>query len=263
VFALGITIGSLAMTRADAIVLLPLLVLPLIVNARSTSWRRRVVWLVLAGAACALPIAPWVAYNATTFEHPVLLSTGLGRTMLQGNCDPAYSGELLGYYQGGFVTTCRIEEKLSDDPTIADGQLREAAIEYMSEHRSRVPLVVAARIGRTFNVFRPFQQVHLESERGTSTWVLRAALFAYWALVSIAVLGAVAARRRQIPIYPLVAFPVAVLFAVAFTIGAVRYRAPTEIPLVLLAAFAIDLVTKRVPRDADSHEPRPELLRHR
>lgn len=145
----------------------------------------------------------------------------------------------------GFFSPCWIEGTVSDDPTVADGQLRRAAIEYMSEHRARVPLVAAARIGRTFNVFRPFQQVHLESERGTSTWVLRAALFAYWALVPIAVIGAVAARRRQIPIWPLLAFPVAVLVSVAFTIGAVRYRALAEIPLVLLAAFAIAVVTKR------------------
>ncbi|MGH9249137.1 MAG: glycosyl transferase, partial [Acidimicrobiales bacterium] len=78
--------------------------------------------------------------------------------------------------------------------------------------------------------------------------VLRAALFAYWGLVPIAVLGGVAARRRQIPIQPLLAFPLMVLLSVALTIGAVRYRAPAEIPLVLLAAFAIDLVTRCAPR---------------
>jgi 4-amino-4-deoxy-L-arabinose transferase-like glycosyltransferase len=248
VFVVGMAIGSLAVVRAEAIMALPFLVFPLIANASSTGWRRRVVWLVLSVAACALPIAPWFAYNATTFEHPVLLSTGLGTTMMQGNCDPAYSGELLGYYRGGYFNACTIEGTLSDDPTVADGELRRAAIEYMSEHRTRVPLVAAARIGRTFNVFRPFQQVHLESERGTPTWVLRAALFAYWALIPIAVLGAVVARRRQIPIFPLLAFPLVALLSVVFTIGAVRYRAPAEIPLVLLAAFAIDHVTKRRPR---------------
>jgi 4-amino-4-deoxy-L-arabinose transferase-like glycosyltransferase len=255
VFALGMVIGSLAMTRADAIVLLLFVALPLILNARSTAWRRRVVWLVLCGAACALPIAPWAAYNATTFEHPVLLSTGLGTTMQQGNCDPAYHGELLGYYRGGHFNACRIEGTLSDDPTIADRQLRKAAIEYMSQHRARVPLVVAARIGRTFNVFRPFQQVYLESERGTAIWVLRAALFAYWALLPIAVFGAVAARRRKILIYPLLVFPLVVLLSVAFTIGAVRYRVPAEVPLVLLAAFTIDVVTTHAPRGAESHRP--------
>jgi 4-amino-4-deoxy-L-arabinose transferase-like glycosyltransferase len=247
--ALGIAIGALAMTRAEAILLLLVLALPLIATAPGITWRRRVGLLVLSGVGCALPVAPWVAYNATTFEHPVLLSTGLGTTMMQGNCDPSYSGEFLGYYyQRGMFTTCKLEGTVSGDPTVADGQLRRAAIEYMDEHRKRVPLVAAARIGRTFNVFRPFQQVHLEAERGTSTWVLRAALFAYWGLVPIAVLGGVAARRRQIPIQPLLAFPLVVLLSVALTIGAVRYRAPAEIPLVLLAAFAIDLVTRRAPR---------------
>jgi hypothetical protein len=146
-FALGITIGSLAMTRADAIVLLLFLVVPLVVKARGTAWRRRVVWLVLAGVGCVLLLAPWVAYNVTAFEHPVLLSTGLGTTMLQGNCDPTYSGRLLGYYRGGLLEACAIEGTFSEDPTIADGQKRRAAIEYMNEHRARVPVVAAARIG--------------------------------------------------------------------------------------------------------------------
>jgi hypothetical protein len=141
------------------------------------------------------------------------------------------------------LEACAIEGTLSADPTITDGQKRRAAIEYMNQHWARVPVVAAARIGRTFNVFRPFQQVHLESERGTSAWALPAALFAYWALVPLAVLGAIAARRRRIAIYPLLAFPLQVLLSVAFTIGAVRYRGPTEIPLALLAAFAIAVVT--------------------
>jgi 4-amino-4-deoxy-L-arabinose transferase-like glycosyltransferase len=248
VVALGIAIGSLAMTRADAIVLLLILVVPVVVKARGATWRRHVGWLVLAAVGCVLPIVPWVAYNATTFEHPVLLSTGLGTTMLQGNCDATYSGELLGYYQSRLVAACTIEGTLSDDPTIADGQKRRAAIEYMKDHLARVPVVAVARIGRTFSVFRPFQQVHLESERGTSAWVLRAALFSYWALVPLAVAGVVLARRRRIAIYPLLALLLQVLISVAFTIGAVRYRAPTEIPLALLAAFAIAAVT--TPRGA-------------
>jgi hypothetical protein len=181
--------------------------------------------------------------------RPAILGNGLSQRVEPGNCDPTYSGELLGYYQGRLLGACGIEGTRSDDPTIADGQKRMGAIEYMSEHRARVPLVAAARLGRTFNVFRPFQQVHLESERGTSTWVLRAALFAYWALVSLAVLGAIAARRRRIPIYPLLALPLQVLVSVAFTIGAVRYRAPAEMPLALLSAFAIAVVAKRAQRD--------------
>ena len=51
------------------------------------------------------------------------------------------------------------------------------------------------------------------------------------------------ARRRRIPIYPMLV-PSRVIVSVAITIGAVRYRAPAEILLALLAAFAIDILTR-------------------
>lgn len=249
-FALGAAVGLLAMTRSEQIFLVVFLVLPLIIAARGIVWRRRVAWLALASVACVLLIAPWTAYNTTRFDRPVVLSTGLGWAMAQGNCAPTYSGELLGYYQNGF-NSCSPGMRLSSDASIADGQLRSMAITFMGEHLTRVPIVVGARIGRTFNLFRPFQQVHLEAERQTPTWVLRLGLFVYWMLVALAVLGAVFARRRKIPIYPLLAFPAVVLLSVAFTIGAVRYRAPAEIPLALLAAFAIDVLANRWPRRAE------------
>ena len=79
-------------------------------------------------------------------------------------------------------------------------------------------------------------------------WVFRAGFVAYWMLVPFAVAGAVIARRRRIPIYPLLVFPVVVVLTVLFTIGAVRYRAPAEIPLVILAAVALDASIKVLRR---------------
>jgi hypothetical protein len=106
--------------------------------------------------------------------------------------------------------------------------------------------------------------VHFESERKTPLPVLYAALFAYWALVPLAVLGAVVARRRKVRIYPLLVFFIVVLIPVALTIGAVRYRSTAEIPLVLLAAVGTDhLLRKRGSRtrvDPDRvFEPRERI----
>ena len=53
-------------------------------------------------------------------------------------------------------------------------------------------------------------------------------LIAYWILLPLAVLGAVFARRRRRPIYPLLVFPLIVALSVTLTIGAVRYRAPAR-----------------------------------
>ena len=61
-------------------------------------------------------------------------------------------------------------------------------------------------------------------------------------MLPFAIVGFVSARRRRIPVYPLLAFCATVLIAVVPTIGAVRYRAPAEIALVLLAATGLETV---------------------
>ena len=136
-------------------------------------------------------------------------------------------------------------EGLLRDPSIADGEQRELAIEIMRDNASRVPVVMAARVGRTFGVFRPFQQMHLDRDRNTPLWVIRLGFFTYWVLLPLAVAGAVIARRRKVPIYPLLAFPLTVLLSVLLTFGQTRYRAPAEIPLALLAAVAIETGFRR------------------
>jgi 4-amino-4-deoxy-L-arabinose transferase-like glycosyltransferase len=243
--ALGAAVGVMAMTRSELIAISVLLVVPLILSVRSVDWRRRVAWLVAAGVACIVVISPWAIYNASRFEKPVPLSAGLGAAMLTGNCGPTYHGRLLGSFELGCIAFVR---DLDPDPSVADGQYREQALDFMNDNRSRVPVVVAARVGRTFGFFRPAQQMHFEAERGTALWVIRLAFVAFWILLPAAVAGAVRARRHRIPLYPLLAFPATVLLAVVTTIGAVRYRAPAEIPLVLLAAFAFDALIARFRR---------------
>jgi 4-amino-4-deoxy-L-arabinose transferase-like glycosyltransferase len=235
--ALGATVGFVVMARPELLALTAFLLAPLILSAAGIEWQRRAAWLAAAGIACALVMLPWSIYNLTRFERPVPLTTSLGTTMLAGNCEPAYHGERLGFYSLGCAV---LQRGLSSDRSIADGQERRIAIEFMRDNASRVPVVMAARVGRTFGVFRPFQQMHFDTNRNTDLWVIRSGFFMYWALVPLAIAGAVIARRRRIPIYPLLAFPAIVLLTVLMTIGQTRYRATAEISLVLLASVSVD-----------------------
>ncbi len=243
----GAMVGMLAMTAAELILITVLLVLPLIVSAREVPFKRRLVWLSAAAIACLVVVVPWGAYNSTRFAKPVPFSTALGAELVQGNCGPAYHGKLLGYYDLG----CLIFVKnISPDYSVADGQYRKKAFTFIDDNKSRVPIVMAARVGRTFGVFRPAQQMHLEAgETRTPLWVLQLGFVSYWLLLPFAAAGIVLARRRRIAVFPLLAFPVEVLVAVVPTIGSVRYRAPAEITLVLLAALGIcgviDVVRRR------------------
>lgn len=244
--ALGVLVGLLAMTKSDLIDIAVLLVVPLILSRRSVDIRRRVTWLILAGTVCVAIMAPWSIYLSTRFDRTVLVSGSIGGAMAAGNCAQTYKGERFAYYAFG----CNLglgkspgpvaPDNIAPDPIAADARLRRRATDYMRDHAGRVPLVMAARIGRTFGVFRPFQQMRLETERGTPEWVFRVGFFAYWALLPLAAAGAVITRRRGTPIYPLLTFPVAAALSVLLTIGAVRYRAPAEIVLVILAAVALD-----------------------
>jgi 4-amino-4-deoxy-L-arabinose transferase-like glycosyltransferase len=227
----------MAMTRSELIAIAVLLLVPLILSVRHVRLDRRFGWLAAAAFACALVIAPWALYNSTRFERPVPLSTGLGAAMATGNCDPTYHGKLLGYYQLGCILFLK---DIDPDFSVADGQYLHHALDFMSKNKSRVPVVMGARVGRTFGVFRPAQQMHLETERATELWGMRLGFAVYWILLPLAAAGLVLARRRRIPVYPLLVFPLVIVLSVLLTIGSVRYRAPAEIPLILLASVAIE-----------------------
>jgi O-antigen ligase len=87
-------------------------------------------------------------------------------------------------------------------------------------------------------------------------WVVYAGLVSWYLLAGRAVAGGVALRRRRdMPIYPLVAVASIVLISAALTFGQTRYRAPAEPVVVLLAAVAADAwLRRRAARRASGHE---------
>ncbi len=202
-------------------------------------------------------MAPWSIYLSIRFDRPVLLTGAIGSTMAAGTCDQTYHGELLGYFANQCVFG--VKGNPVGDPISTDNNLRHLAVDYIRDHKARTTVVMAARLGRTFGFFRPFQQMKLETTRSTKLWVFRAGFFAYWALLPFAVAGVVLARRRKVPVYPLIAFAVVVVLSVLLTIGSVRYRAPTEIPVVILAAAGLDALVG-VLRPRLRGKTRPALL---
>ncbi len=253
--ALGAAVGLAAMTRAELVLLGPLVVAPLLLSRRQLDWAPRIGWLAAAGGACVLLIAPWAAYNTTRFERFVPLSNGAGSAMLAGNCPKTYEGDLYAYYDFGCLTRTR---QVSSDPSIADGQFRHTALDFMRANKAEVPVVALARVGRAFNLYRPFQQARLETERGGPLWSLRLALLTYWVLAPLAVAGVFVARRRRQVVWPLLVPVFIVVVAVLPSIGTVRYRAIAEVSIVLLAALTIDAALRRWLPDLGRRRPRAE-----
>ncbi len=233
---LGLACGAGALTRTEMVLLFPLLVLPLALLARSRSTGTRVKLVVVAGLVGALSILPWVTFNMVRFEEPVLLSTGIGNTLAYGSCDETYYGRLIGYYH-----TCFTGPYPDDvDESQRDQAPRDYALDYIEDHIERVPLVVAARVGRIWGVFKPGQTTAfdwwIEGRGRVPSWI---SLFAYYALVPFAIGGMVVLHRRRITILPILVPIVIATFAAATTFGITRYRAPAEVGIVLAAAVGI------------------------
>ncbi len=253
---LGGMCGVMAMTRSEQILTFPLIVLPVILGVNWGSWRRAVTWLALAAVVLLLVLTPWTVFNLGRFQRPVLLSNGFGPAIATANCQPAYYGPDIGYgelaclypYYGG-------------DQSVDDGKYLHNGLKYAEGHLSRLPVVVFAREGRTFGFWNPFQQTSIDGQwMGTWVGVARLEMISYWLLLVPAVIGAVALRRRRIPLYPLLAFVVVVAVTVAPSIGDPRYRAAADVPLVVLAAVGIDrLISRKRAGSQRREEPAEEI----
>jgi hypothetical protein len=182
-------------------------------------------------------IGPWLVFNLTRFEETTTLTTGTGSALSAASCDEVWYGSLIGYYANCFQGPW-------PDPDLDESQRdlepRKQAVRYTEDHLKRLPLVVAARVGRLWGVFKPGQTTMLDwwiEGRGRApSWI---GLFAYYALWPFAIFGLVVMRRRRIPIFPLIAIAVIATFAAAITFGVTRYRAPAEVALVLAAAVGL------------------------
>ena len=234
---LGLACGATALSRTELTLLFPLVVIPLALMVRDVDWGRRVRLALVACVTGAVVLGPWIVFNLTRFEETTTMTSGTGSALSAASCDEVWYGRHIGYYANCFQGPW---PKASLDESQRDLVPRRQAIDYTKDHLSRLPLVVAARVGRLWGLFKPGQTTALDwwiEGRGRApSWI---GLFAYYALWPFAVFGLIVLRRRRIPILPLVALALIATFAAAITFGVTRYRAPAEVALVVAAAIGI------------------------
>jgi 4-amino-4-deoxy-L-arabinose transferase-like glycosyltransferase len=202
----GAVLGGAVLTRGDGLLLLPIAVVPLLWR----HWRQ----MVLVGVAMTLVVAPWLVRNYVRFDR-VVLSTNIGALVNGANCPESYEGA----YLGSWSFECAYRIDLVGDEAVDADRLRAQGIRYAREHAGRVPVVVAARLGRGWGVFQPFTQAEREARfegRVESTQSVGVVLT--WVLVPLALLGVWLLRRRGVGVAPLVCpiVFVTVLFAVSY-----------------------------------------------
>jgi 4-amino-4-deoxy-L-arabinose transferase-like glycosyltransferase len=240
---LGLAIGLAMLNRSEAIFLVMLLGVPAVLPARNVNLARSVKLAALACLAAALTIAPWVIRNAVTFERTTFLTTGDGSVLRGANCDTTYRGARTGDWDIG----CLLGYRVPRDESILAARWRDEALEYARDNAGRVPVVVAARIARSFSLYpSPARQVaelkFVEDRPRALVWI---ALVAYVAVVALAVAG-IAALRERLDLVAIVLAPVAlVVLTSAIGYGTWRFRQPAEVSFVLLAGIGANWMIGR------------------
>ena len=274
---LGAMIALSALTRPEAVILVPLLGIPYLF-ARRRRFVQRLGTFLVVGVTCLVVILPWWVRNLTTFHDPTFLATGNGVVLQAANCDGAYSGQFLGYWdikcvignspprtpeqkrifrQSNVPGLTYLQVNDARDDSQYDTDARTTAFDYIGNHLTRAPLVAAARVGRVWGVFRPEQDVNFDiffERRGH--WPSWTGAWMYYGLLPLAVYALVIMRKRGTPISPPLAIFVMVTITVAIAIGITRYRVGADVVLVFLGGVAIDDMLRLLrPRSTTPSEP--------
>jgi hypothetical protein len=125
--------------------------------------------------------------------------------------------------------------RVTEDEADRAAAQKATGLRYARDHVGRVPVVVAARVGRTWGFFRPVAT-------GLDKVVA-------WILLALAVPGVVLLRRRGAPVAILLLPTAVVTIASALSFGWLRYRFGADIAFIVLAAVTVEAVLVRaVPR---------------
>ena len=229
---LGVMIGLATLTRGEALLLLPLLAWPTAFAMASGRLRR----LLAATATAVLVISPFVIRNAIVF-HRVILATDANTLIAGANCHDTYYGRDIGWWS----LDCLARERSLGQLDAGDASTT-AAVSYAGHHLTRLPLVAAVRVLRSFDLFQPLRQGNRELRR---RWVDVVGLVFFYPLLLLAALGVARTTDARAILLAPVAM-VVVVSALGWGIG--RFRIPADVSIIVLAAGVITPARARPSR---------------
>jgi 4-amino-4-deoxy-L-arabinose transferase-like glycosyltransferase len=229
--ALGAVIGLAALTRSEALALLPLLALPL-------AWRAgpgaRLQLAAAATVAMVLVLTPWTVRNYVRFDRVLPVTGSYGFFLIGANCPGTYWGTAT----GAWLLDC-----VPRGPDVPEDELERAdrnqdlALEFIGDHLDRAPVVAAVRVLRTFDAWEPFEQAR--NAEGREPLFSQVGVVSWYLLIPFGLYGAIVLRRRRRPLPPMAVMVGLVVFVSATGWGVPRFRAAVEVPLVICAGVAL------------------------
>jgi 4-amino-4-deoxy-L-arabinose transferase-like glycosyltransferase len=249
---LGILCGLAALARAELILFVALFAI-VIVCTVAKPWSDRAALAVAAVAMSVLVVAPWVGFNLARFHDRTFISTNDGIALLGSNCDPVYHGNAIGLTSLG---ECLENPPPPGDQSQVASHYRRKAFDYIKDHKGRVPLVMLARVGRTWSLFRPGDMIDFNVGEDRDRWVTRLGLVFYFPELVAAIGGGIVLwrRRRRRVLWVLAVPAIAVTIGVALTYGQTRFRAAAEPSIALFAAVGVVAAVRAV---TGRREPEP------
>ena len=260
----GAAVGGAILTRGEALLLLPLLCLPLAISGRKLTPR----WWLHAGVMGVVALgmlAPWTIRNLVQFEETVPVSTNSDEVLFYANCPDTYDGTLIGYWSFNCQERAR-EERLAQglpaDPPGDESQRAKGwgdlGREYAKDHSDRWPAVSAARVARAWDLrYGETNAKILQFEGRPYDWSIRG-LWLWRILLIPGLVGLVILRRRGTMVWPLVSMLVMVTVTAVAVYGHIRFRTVGDLVILVGAAVTIDalLPGRRTPGDpADPADP--------
>lgn len=246
---LGAAIGVATITRAEAILLLAMLA-PLVVRAAPRGWRR----LGACAAAAAVLVVPWSVRSSLEFDRPVFVATADGSLIAGANLPSTYHGELLGGWDFNGLSRTPTGRAGIRNEAVQSARWRREGFDFARHHAGRLPVVIAARVGRTWSVYpfsiagrSPFTTAYRHLRRGAYLDLL-----VFIAVLALAAYGFGALERglRWLFLAPVVL----VTLVSALGDGDTRFRQAADVVVALLAGLGLArLLDRRAARRAAAH----------
>jgi hypothetical protein len=231
---LGVLVGLAALTRQEALLFVPVLVIPL-------AWRSgpsRLLYGGLALLGTIIVVAPWTVRNYIVFHRFVPVANTTGAVVAGANCPLTYYGSELGSWQASCVPT----PHPSSNEAIQASREGSQGLDYAEARPGRAVLIAGIRLLRIWSLYAPNDQA---LGNLTVLWIGTAL---YWCLLVAAIAGAVMLRLRGRPVYVLLAAAIVTSFAAVFGDGLDRLRYGAEVPLLALAAWTLVTLYRRPVR---------------
>ncbi|MGK2929891.1 MAG: glycosyltransferase family 39 protein [Acidimicrobiales bacterium] len=244
VVVLSLVVTLAAFARAEAAILLPVLVAPVVLLTRSVPWRTRAGLAAIAAGVAGIFFLPWNLWLNSEFEERVFMTSASGQVLSTSACDEHFYGEPTALF-----IYCAVDVDLPPglDESQRDARKRDAAVEYLEDNARRIPVVTALRVGRMWDFYGPSENLSMNiaiEDRGA--FASRTGLAVYYALWPFAIVGVVSLWRRKELVVPYLGVAVMVTVTAALTFGLTRYRIPADITLIPLAAVGADAVAHAV-----------------